>query len=86
MFYIYVLKSEKNGLMYTGFTNDLQKRLSQHNRGESAWTKRGIPWKLIYYEACLEEYDALAREKYLKSGPGKHYIKNRLKHFLTLTG
>jgi len=46
----------------------------------------GVPWKLIYYEACLDEGDSLAREKYLKSGPGKAYIKNRLKRFLTLTG
>lgn len=41
---------------------------------------------LIYYEACSDEQDARSREKYLKSGPGKRYINNRLKRFLSLTG
>ncbi len=45
-------------------------------------TKSGLPWKLIYYEGCLNEKDAKAREKYLKSGMGKRYIKNRLKFFI----
>ena len=44
------------------------------------------PFELIYYEACLNEQDALARENYLKSGMGKRYLKNRLKRFLSLTG
>ena len=83
MYYVYVLKSIMNEKMYTGCTSDLRKRLSQHNKGESTWTKSGIPWELIYYEASLSEKDAFAREKYLKSGNGKRYLKARLKHFLT---
>ena len=86
MYFVYILKSEKSGQLYTGSTSDLRKRLSQHNLGQSTWTKGGVPWKLIYYEACLNLEDAQAREKYLKSGPGKAYLKNRLKRFLTLTG
>ena len=86
MYYVYILQSEKSGQWYTGRTNDLRKRLSQHNLGQSTWTKGGVPWKLIYYEACIDEKDAQAREKYLKSGPGKAYLNNRLKRFLTLTG
>jgi putative endonuclease len=86
MHYVYVLKSEKSGQWYTGSTNNLRKRLSQHNHGKSNWTKKGVPWKLIYYEASLDEEDTMAREKYLKSGPGKSYVKKRLKRFLTLTG
>jgi len=46
----------------------------------------GGPLELIYYEACINEEDARAREKYLKSGMGKRYLKNRLKRFLSLTG
>jgi len=49
-------------------------------------TKGRGPFELIYYEACINEQDARTREKYLKSGPGKHYLKNRLKRFLSLTG
>ena len=85
MYYVYVLKSEKSGQWYTGSTGNLRKRLSQHNNGESNWTKRGIPWIIIYYEASLDESDARKREKYLKSGFGKNYLKNRLKSFLTST-
>ena len=86
MFYTYILKSEKNGIMYTGYTNDLRKRLRQHNQGKSYYTKRDKPYLLVYYEACLNEDDARSREKYLKSGMGKRYVKNRLKRFLSLTG
>ena len=45
-------------------------------------TKDRLPIKLIYYEACIDEKDARAREKYLKSGMGKRYIRNRLKNYL----
>lgn len=86
MYYTYVIQSQKSKYWYTGSTNDLRKRLSQHNKGESTWTKDRAPWDLIYYEACLNKEDARSREKYLKSGTGKRYLKNRLKRFLSLTG
>lgn len=86
MFYTYVIKSKKSGRLYTGFTNDLRKRFKQHNENKSTWTKNKGPWDLIYYEACLNEEDAGSREKYLKTGIGKRYLKNRLKRFLSLTG
>jgi len=86
MYYVYIVQSRKNGKWYTGNTNNLRKRLSQHNKGESTWTKVGIPWEIIYYEACSNVEDARSREKYLKSGMGKRYLKNRLKRFLSLTG
>lgn len=86
MFYTYILKSEKSDRIYTGYTNNLRKRLVQHNTGRSTYTKRDKPYKLIYYEACLNKDDAEAREKYLKSGMGKRYIKNRLQHFLSRAG
>jgi len=86
MYYTYVIQSQRSKRWYTGSTNDLRKRLNQHNTGKSTWTKNGTPWKLIYYKACLDEQDARSREKYLKTGMGKRYIKNRLKRFLSLTG
>ncbi len=86
MFYVYILQSSKTSRLYTGCTKDLRKRLSQHNSDRSYWTKQYSPWKVIYYEASINEEDARAREKYLKSGMGKRYIKNRLKRFLSLTG
>ncbi|MDZ4226376.1 MAG: GIY-YIG nuclease family protein [Patescibacteria group bacterium] len=86
MWYVYVLRSLKSSYWYTGSTKDLRKRFSQHQKGQSTWTKGRGPYELIYYEACLDQDDARSREKYLKSGMGKRYIKNRLKRFLSLTG
>ncbi|TSD02633.1 MAG: putative endonuclease [Parcubacteria group bacterium Athens0714_16] len=82
MNYVYILRSEKSGKFYTGSTNDLRKRLKQHNENKSSYTKNKGPWKIIYYETCINEQDARSREKYLKTGTGKRYLKNRLRHFL----
>ncbi len=82
----YVLQSKNNGRRYTGYTNDLRKRLREHNELKSSYTKYRGPYECIYYEACRNERDAKAREKYLKTGMGKRYLNNRLKRFLTLTG
>lgn len=86
MFYVYIIWSESIGKWYTGYTNDLRKRFKFHNEGKSTWTKGRGPWKLIYYEASLNKEDAEARERYLKTGMGKRYLKNRLRHSLLLTG
>jgi putative endonuclease len=86
MYYVYVIQSKEDKQFYTGFTGDLQNRIREHNEGRVPSTKEKGPFELIYYEACLNEQDALAREKYLKSGMGKRYLKNRLKRFLSLTG
>lgn len=86
MWYVYVLQSQKDKRWYTGLSNDLRKRFMQHNAGLSTSTKGRGPFTLVYYEACYDENDARSRERYLKSGPGKRYIRNRLKRFLSLTG
>jgi putative endonuclease len=82
MFYVYILQSQKDKNLYTGSAKDLKKRILEHNCGLVENTKSRIPFNLIYYEACLAEKDARTREKYLKSGMGKKFIKNRLKYFL----
>lgn len=85
-YYVYVLQSEKSKRLYTGFTNDLRKRFKEHNDGKSTYTKHRGPYKLIYYEACLDKDDARSRELYFKSGKGKRHLKSRLKRFLFHTG
>jgi len=85
MYYVYVLKSTKTGLLYTGFTSDLRKRFNQHQKNLFGYTKGRGPFILVYYEACLNKLDAMVREKYLKSGFGKRYLKQRLKRFLSAT-
>jgi len=82
-YYTYVMKSLKDNKWYTGCTDNLRKRFKEHNEGKVSSTKDRRPWQLIYCEACLNKNDAYAREKYLKSGMGKRYLKNRLKKFLT---
>ena len=82
MYYVYLLYSDNDGNFYTGSTNDLKRRLAEHNDGGVVSTVKRIPLRLIYYEACLDESDARAREKYLKSGMGKRYIKNCMKNYL----
>ena len=78
MQYVYVLYSSKDEKFYTGMTNDLKKRFDEHTKGYVRSTKHRRPLTLIYYEGCLNEADAARREKYLKSGMGKRYLKQRL--------
>jgi putative endonuclease len=81
MWYVYLLKSDKREKWYTGSTCDLRKRILSHNAVKNKATKLGAPWKLIYCEISLNREDARARERYLKSGMGKRYLRNRLKFF-----
>lgn len=81
MFYNYVLQSLRNEGLYVGYTTDLKERLKEHNRGLNKSTKPYIPWKLIYYEACLNEEDAKRREFYLKTSQGQRLLKKRLKEY-----
>ena len=81
-YYIYILKSEKDGQFYTGYTKDLKNRLKQHNNGEVYSTQKRRPLKLVYFEGCLNQQDGAKREKYLKTSWGKRYIKNRIKNYL----
>ncbi len=81
MFYVYILQSLKDGKLYTGFAEDLRKRILKHNLGKVFSTKSRRPLRLIYLEVCLHKEDAKQREKYLKTGIGKRFIKDRLKHY-----
>ena len=82
-YYVYVLKSLKDDKLYTGYTKQLEDRISKHNNGDVISTKNRRPLQLIYYEVCLNQQDAIHREKYLKTSWGKRYIKSRLKNYLT---
>jgi len=85
MYYVYILISQKDGMCYTGFTDDLDRRILEHNQGLQASTRNRIPLELIYFEGCVNKQDAISREKYLKSGWGKRYLKARLKNFFILS-
>jgi putative endonuclease len=83
MYYVYTIQSQRNRKIYVGYTNDLRKRLKMHNSAEVFSTKPYRPFKLIYYEAYQNKNDALERERFLKSGWGKNYLKKVLKHYFS---
>ena len=84
MHYVYVLYSLKDKKFYTGHTKQLEVRLEEHFQGRVGSTRSRRPLRLTYYEACLEQADALHRERYLKTTWGKRYLKNRLRTSLEL--
>lgn len=79
--YVYVIESDKNHNLYTGYTKDINNRLKEHNRSENFSTKPYLPWHLIYCELCINEIDAKRRENYLKTSQGARLIKRRLKEY-----
>ncbi|CAM4123854.1 GIY-YIG nuclease family protein [Flavobacterium weaverense] len=85
-YYANVLLSEKDNQFYTGYTSNLRRRLEEHQTGKVTSTKYRLPIKLIYFEGCLNQKDGTRREKYLKSGNGKIYLRSRLRLFLNPTG
>ena len=87
MFYIYILKSEKDSSHYIGFAVDLRARFKKHQEGFVGSTKNLRPLVLIYYEAYRSKTDALIREKQLKRfAKGFSSLKGRLKYSLILKG
>ena len=75
MYYVYVLRSLKDGRFYVGMTENIDRRLKEHNQGRTRSTKGYRPWELFFSEPYDTRIAAREREKYLKSGIGKEYIK-----------
>ncbi len=82
IWYTYVLYSKKLDKFYIGLTDDLKRRLKEHRDGKTYTTLRMKGHKLVYYEVCLSKKDAQAREKQLKTGFGRGYLRKRLENFL----
>jgi len=82
MWYVYVLKSKLDHGLYIGCTNDLRHRIKLHNDGKVTATKFRGPFVLTCYEAYPDRRDAFVREKWLKTGWGRNYIKKTLKYSL----
>lgn len=77
MFFVYIIRSEMDGRFYVGLTENVENRIIQHNKGMTFSTKGYRPWKLFFKEEYITRLEARSREKYLKSGVGKEYIKNK---------
>jgi putative endonuclease len=84
-YYVYVLENQNDKSFYIGMTSDLRRRIKEHLMGYgSRTTNLKKNWKLIYFEAYLNKKDAIGREKFLKGGSGRKYLKKQLKHYLKL--
>jgi len=81
MFYVYVLKSLKYGNRYVGSTNNINKRLREHNAGKCKYTKGRMPWILIYQEEFKTRSESMQREELLKSGQGRRFLDEKLKNY-----
>ena len=75
MWYVYVIYSESSSQFYKGITSNIEKRLDEHNKGYNKSTKAYLPWQLVLEEEYESRMEARKREKYLKSGVGREYIK-----------
>ena len=75
MYYVYVLKSSKTGLLYKGQTDNLERRVQEHNAGKTSSTRHGIPWNICYYEKHESRDAAITREKYFKTLRGGKELK-----------
>ena len=79
---VYVMFSHKDKKFYIGFTENLMKRFAEHQQGKVSATVSWLPVELVVYEAYKNKYDALRREKYLKSSKGKTTLKSMLRDFI----
>jgi putative endonuclease len=76
MWYTYILESQKNKRLYVGITDNLERRIQEHNDGIGGeYTKKNRPFKLIFYEAYSEKIDAFRVEKFFKGGYGREVLK-----------
>ncbi|PIR03407.1 MAG: GIY-YIG nuclease superfamily protein [Candidatus Magasanikbacteria bacterium CG11_big_fil_rev_8_21_14_0_20_43_7] len=74
MYYVYILYSSSLDKKYIGFTQNLKKRIPEHNAKKVPFTAKGTPWQLIYYEVFRSKQDAMEEEKFLKSGKGRERL------------
>lgn len=79
---VYILKSKVDDGFYVGYTENIKRRLKEHNSGLNQSTKSKKPWKLIFFEGYLDKKDAQRREKYLKTSQGMRLLKRMLKEYL----
>jgi putative endonuclease len=78
MFFVYVLKSKIDGRLYKGMTDNLERRIKEHNFGKVKSTKGYAPWDLVYSEVFDSRIEARLREVFLKSGIGREFLKEKL--------
>ena len=79
MYFVYAIKSINRNYIYVGMTNEVERRFDEHNTGKNKTTRPYKPFKLFYSEKFRTRAEARKREKYLKSGIGKEFLKSLIK-------
>ena len=79
MWFAYALQSKYDGWLYIGMSTDVNRRLTEHNRGYNRSTRPRVPFELFYIEECSSRGEARKREKFLKSGKGRDFLRARLR-------
>ncbi len=67
VYYVYIIRSQKDGRFYIGQTHNLERRIEQHNQGQSGYTKKYLPWELFAYKTYETRKDAMRNEKKIKN-------------------
>lgn len=78
MYYVYSIKSELRNYIYVGLTNNPERRIGEHNNKYEKTTRAYAPFRKILVEEFPSRIEARVRERYLKSGVGKEYLKSLL--------
>ena len=80
-YYVYTLKSKKNGNHYTGYTKDLNRRIVEHNtnKNRKQFTSNNGPWELVSFDIFATKVEAMQHERFLKTGKGREFLKSKLK-------
>ncbi|MBN2775589.1 MAG: GIY-YIG nuclease family protein [Prolixibacteraceae bacterium] len=76
---VYILRSEKDGSYYIGYTSDLEQWVEYHNTGKSRYTSRKMPWKVVYTEEFTTKSDAIKRERFLKKQRNHSFYEQLIK-------
>ena len=81
MFFTYILFSDSLSKYYIGHTSDLNSRVARHNSGGSRYTKRGVPWRLVYFESFATKSEAISRELFLKRQRNHSFYERLISNF-----
>ena len=86
MFYVYILQSVLNGRFYVGHSDEIGRRLREHNAGECRYTRRWRPWELVYSEEFQTRSEAMRREREIKKRKSRKYILRLIDRFAAEMG
>ena len=79
MYFVYIIQSEFDGSYYTGFSENLEERIAEHNFGKTNYTSKKRPWKLVYFEEFDNKTNALKRERFLKRQKSRNFYQQLIK-------